>query len=191
MALPYAVLRRTPAPVRRPHSAKQPYRLRSICAALGLAAAFNLSPAGAHGDSHSTKGPRATPSTAEETAFGRAGDPKKVTRTITIDMSDAMRYSPAALTLRQGETIRFVLRNTGKTLHEFVLGTLPELKAHAELMKKFPGMVHDEPYMTHVAPGKTGTVVWQFTRSGDFLFGCLLPGHFEAGMTGTLHVTQR
>jgi uncharacterized cupredoxin-like copper-binding protein len=49
-------------------------------------------------------------------------------------------------------------------------------------------MEHDEPYMAHVAPGKTDTIVWQFTRAGEFHFGCLVPGHFEAGMVGTITV---
>jgi len=76
-------------------------------------------------------------------------------------------------------------------MHEFVLGTLPELREHAELMKKFPNMEHDEPYMAHVPPGKTETIVWQFSKDGEFHFGCLLPGHFEAGMVGKINVTRR
>ena len=127
----------------------------------------------------------------EEKAFGNEGDPKKVTRTVNVDMSDAMRFSPASLTIKQGETVRFVVKNNGKVLHEMVLGTLQELKEHAELMKKHPGMEHDEPYMAHVAPGKTERIVWQFTRPGEFWYGCLIPGHFEAGMVGKINVTAR
>ena len=106
-----------------------------------------------------------------ETAFGRTGDAKKAVRTIAVDMSDRMRFSPASISVKRGETVKFVVRNSGKTMHEFVLGTLPELKEHAELMKKHPGMEHDEPYMAHVAPGRTETVVWQFTKAGEFHFG--------------------
>ena len=127
----------------------------------------------------------------EENAFGREGDPKKVSRTVNVDMSDAMRFSPASLTVKQGETVRFVVKNSGKVMHEMVLGTLSELKEHAELMKKLPGMEHDEPYMAHVAPGKTERVVWQFTRLGEFYYGCLIPGHYEAGMVGKINVTAR
>ena len=127
----------------------------------------------------------------EEKAFGREGDPKKVSRTVTVDMSDKMRFSPASLTVRQGETVRFVVKNSGKVMHEMVLGTMRELKEHAELMKKHPGMEHDEPYMAHVAPGKTARVVWQFTRLGEYYYGCLIPGHFEAGMIGRINVNAR
>jgi uncharacterized cupredoxin-like copper-binding protein len=127
----------------------------------------------------------------EEKAFGREGDPKKVSRTVNVEMSDAMRFSPGALTIKQGETVRFVVKNSGKVMHEMVLGTIDELKEHAELMKKHPGMEHDEPYMAHVAPGKTGRVIWQFTKPGEYYYGCLIPGHFEAGMVGKINVTTR
>ena len=94
------------------------------------------------------------------------------------------------MTVTRGETIRFVVRNDGKVMHEMVLGTAQALKEHAEMMKKFSGMEHDEPYMVHVAPGKTGEIVWQFTQSGTVQFGCLIPGHFEAGMIGKVEVKK-
>ena len=124
----------------------------------------------------------------EEKTFGREGDPKKVTRTIKVDMSDTMRYSPSQLAVKAGETVRFEAKNSGKVMHEMVIGTMEELKSHAEVMRKHPGMEHDEPYMAHVAPGKTERIVWQFTKPGEFYYGCLVPGHFEAGMIGTIVV---
>ena len=156
-----------------------------------LAAAFAaFAPAAfAHGDAkHEKKAAR--PISTEQTAFGREGDPKKVSRTVNVDMSDQMRFSPAELTIKQGETIRFRVKNSGKVMHEMVIGTMDELKKHAEMMKKHPGMEHDEPYMAHVAPGKTETMVWQFTKPGEFHYGCLVPGHFEAGMIGKVVVTK-
>src|SRR5687768_9049061 len=125
---------------------------------------------------------------AEEKPFGKAGDPKKITRTITFRMSDEMRFDPSHITVKQGETIRFIARNNGKLMHEMVFGTVQELKAHAEQMKKFPGMEHEEPYMTHVAPGKSGEIIWQFTKPGVFDFACLIAGHYDAGMTGKITV---
>ncbi len=126
----------------------------------------------------------------EETAFGKAGDARKATRTISVNMSDTMRFTPARIAVKQGETVKFVLNNSGKIMHEFVLGTMTALKEHAELMKKHPGMEHDEPYMAHVAPGKRGEIVWHFTQAGDFNFACLIAGHFEAGMTGNIAVSK-
>lgn len=140
-----------------------------------------------HGDAKHPAAAKKAPST-EEKAFGREGDPQKAVRTVNVDMSDSMRFTPDSLTVKQGEIIKFVIRNSGKTLHEFVLSTMSELKEHSALMQKFPGMEHAEPYMVHVAPGKTETITWQFTKAGNFNFGCLLPGHFEAGMVGKVTV---
>jgi uncharacterized cupredoxin-like copper-binding protein len=105
-------------------------------------------------------------------------------------MSDAMRFSPREITVEQGETIKFVVANKGKLMHEMVLGTMDELKAHGEMMKQNPEMEHDDPYMAHVSPGKKEEMVWQFTKAGEFNYGCLAPGHFEAGMLGKVKVVK-
>lgn len=143
-------------------------------------------PAFTHDATHEHKA--TGPAAIEDKAFGRVGDPKKFARTIDVDMSDQMRFTPAELTVKQGETIRLRVRNSGKTMHEMVLGTMQDLKAHAEMMRTHPGMEHDEPYMAHVAPGKVQTIVWQFTNAGEFHYGCLVPGHLEAGMLGRIKV---
>jgi uncharacterized cupredoxin-like copper-binding protein len=158
----------------------------TIIAAAALAAGSGT--ALAHGSSHANNAEKRSFETFEEKPFGKPGDPKKATRTVRIDMSDTMRFFPETLTVKRGETIRFVVANTNRLMHEMVIGTLEELKEHAELMRKNPGMEHDEPYMAHVAPGRTETIVWQFTRPGEFYYGCLLPGHFEAGMIGKITV---
>jgi len=124
----------------------------------------------------------------ESTPFGREGNPARVTRTLRIDMADTMRFNPAAITVRRGETVRLIASNKGQVLHELVLGTPQALQQHAELMKQHPGMEHDEPHMVHVKPGRRGEIVWQFHQAGEFQFACLLPGHFEAGMVGTVTV---
>ncbi len=127
-------------------------------------------------------------SKVESTSFGRQGDPSKVTRTIRVDMADSMRFTPADLTIKRGETVKLIATNKGQVLHEMVLGTPEELKKHADLMKRFPEMEHEEAHMTHVKPGKSGEIVWQFDKPGEFQFACLLPGHFEAGMVGKVVV---
>jgi uncharacterized cupredoxin-like copper-binding protein len=125
---------------------------------------------------------------AEQKDWGIAADPKKAHRTIDIRMTDDMRFAPKELRIKLGETVRLVAVNAGKVLHEIVIGTPQELKAHAEMMKKHPGMEHDEPYMAHVNPGQKGAIVWTFNRAGTFEFACLIPGHFEAGMIGRITV---
>lgn len=127
----------------------------------------------------------------DQKPWGVAGDAKAVKRTVEFKMGDDMRFTPDRLEVRQGETVRFVLRNHGKVMHEFVIGTRKELDEHAALMIKFPGMEHDEPYMAHVAPGKTGEVIWNFNRPGEFDFACLIAGHYSAGMMGRIKVVAK
>lgn len=147
------------------------------------------STAWSHGEAHKGKSTGPQPS-VEETAFGRTGDPKNVSRTVHVGMSDTMRFTPDRITVERGKTIRFVVSNDGKVMHEMVLGTEKTLNEHAAMMRKFPAMEHDEPYMVHVAPGKTGEIIWQFSRTGTVHFGCLIPGHFEAGMVGQVEVKK-
>jgi len=124
----------------------------------------------------------------DEFAWGREGDPRKASRTIAIDMADTMRFSPSEVKVKRGDTVKFVVRNTGKTMHEMVIGTQEELAKHAEVMKKHPGMEHDAPYMAHVEPGKKQEIAWTFDKAGTFMYGCLIPGHWEAGMKGSIVV---
>lgn len=159
-------------------------------AAAGLLLLLATSFAQAHGDQcHAKK--TFDPARAEQKDFGIAGDPHKANKTIRVVMTDDMRFTPSAIKVRQGDTVRFVVSNRGKLMHETVLGTAREIAEHAELMKKFPGMEHDEPYMAHVKPGTSEQMVWTFNQPGEFEFACLMPGHFEAGMRGTISVTKR
>lgn len=153
-----------------------------------MAIALTASTAFAHGDSHAAKKLPYDASKVEERAFGREGDPRKVTRTVRLAMTDAFRFTPADVTVKRGETVRFVIVNSGKVLHEMVLGTTEELKAHAELMKRFPDMEHADANMAHVKPGAKGEIVWRFTQAGEYQFACLIPGHYEAGMVGKVVV---
>ena len=123
-----------------------------------------------------------------ENEFGMYEPDMHVTKTIEVDMSDTMRFTPDNITVNKGDVIKFVHKNTGQQMHEFVLGTPASLDEHAEMMKKFPGMEHSEPYMLHVPPGEEGEIIWKFSKSGEFAFGCLIPGHFDAGMKGVVKV---
>jgi uncharacterized cupredoxin-like copper-binding protein len=143
----------------------------------------------AHGDENHAATPRKYDAVeVEAKSFGQEGDPKKVTRTVKLSMADTMRFTPGDITVRHGETVRFLVHNNGKVLHEMVLGTPEELKAHAELMRKFPEMEHADANMAHVKPNADGEIIWQFTQAGEFQFACLIPGHFEAGMVGKVIV---
>lgn len=127
----------------------------------------------------------------EQKDWGIAGDAKTAQRTIAISMGDDMRFTPSKVNVKHGETVRFNIQNSGQILHEFVIGTKKELQEHAALMLKHPNMEHDEPYMAHVAPGKTGSIVWKFNSAGEFDFACLIAGHFQSGMVGTITVKPK
>lgn len=126
----------------------------------------------------------------DDEAIGKPGIATATTRKVEVNMSDKMRFTPSSFNAKQGETIRFVIKNSGNLKHEFVLGTEKELKAHYELMKKNPEMEHSEPNMVTLTGGQTSEIVWQFTKAGKIDFACLQPGHYEAGMKGKVTVAK-
>ncbi len=150
-----------------------------IAASALLTLAGSAFAAGSHAGGHGTD------------SIGKPGIAANVTRTIAIDMSDAMRFTPNKIKVRRGETIRFVVTNSGKLKHEFNLGTEADLKAHYAEMLKFPEMEHDEPNLVSLEPGKTGEVLWQFTKAGNVSFACLHAGHYDAGMKGSVSVSSK
>lgn len=160
--------------------------LSTLIIMASLACGF-ASSAIAHGEEDHSK--KAGPVKKEQKDWGIAGDAKMIQRTIQISMADSMRFSPDKIDVKQGETIKFVVKNTSPALlHEFVIGTKKENEEHAALMVKFPNMEHSEPYMAHVGAGKTGEIIWTFNKAGDFDFACLIAGHFQAGMVGKIKV---
>lgn len=142
------------------------------CALLSLSAMAAGSHAGNHGES----------------TIGKPGAVSKVSRTVSVDMKDDMRFHSSSFNVKQGETIRFVVKNSGKVKHEMVLGTQKDLKEHYEVMKKNPEMEHADANMVTVSPGKTGEIIWEFTKAGKVDFACLQPGHYDAGMKGSVNV---
>jgi len=160
-------------------------QLLAPAAALAALWALPLSTVRAHSEkAHAKK----APVRKEQLDWGIAGEAKDAKRSIAVGMADTMRFTPERIELRLGETVKFIVRNSGKQMHEFVIGTRAENARHAQMMIKFPNMEHDEPYMAHVPPGKTGEIVWTFNREGEFEFACLIAGHYQAGMVGTIKV---
>jgi uncharacterized cupredoxin-like copper-binding protein len=126
-----------------------------------------------------------------QNAFGEPGDPKKPARDVVVTMKEGdgkMLFSPDKIEVKKGEQVRFKIKNDGLLDHELVLATLADNLKHAEEMKKNPEMEHDDPNAKRVAPGKQDEIVWKFTKPGTFDFSCLIPGHREAGMFGTVVV---
>jgi uncharacterized cupredoxin-like copper-binding protein len=128
---------------------------------------------------------------AKSFSTGEPGNPKRTSRTVLITMREGdgkMLFSPNRIEVRQGEQIRFVLTNVGHLDHEFMLATPEENAKHAELMQKYPDMEHDDPNGRQIKTKQKGELIWRFTKQGTFEFACLIPGHYEAGMHGTIIV---
>jgi uncharacterized cupredoxin-like copper-binding protein len=122
---------------------------------------------------------------------GAPGNPKKPARVVEVVMKEGdgkMEYVPSRVEVKRGEQIRFVLKNAGELAHEFILASTADNLKHAELMKKFPEMEHDDPNSKTLQPKGNSEILWRFTKRGTFEYGCLIPGHREAGMTGTIVV---
>lgn len=150
---------------------------------LVLASAFlsqtALAAPGAAGHSH------------EGFSAGEPGDPKKPAHAIKVRMHEdgkKMLFTPSRITVRKGEQVRFVLSNDGIENHEFVLATAADNRKHGAVMKKHPNMAHDDPNAIKLTPFTAGEILWKFTKKGTFEFACLIPGHYEAGMHGTITV---
>jgi uncharacterized cupredoxin-like copper-binding protein len=153
---------------------------RLVVGAWVLAAA---TPASAHGPGESP---------GHSMGGGRAGDAASATRTIEIVATDNA-FSLRSLSVKDGETVRFVVRNEGFEAHEFLIGTATEHAGHLAMMKEMVERQkkgaramamphHDNGVMVH--PGETATFVWTFARTVNLQFACDVPGHYEDGMHG-------
>jgi uncharacterized cupredoxin-like copper-binding protein len=112
-----------------------------------------------------------------------------VTRTVTVTLSDDMRFTPANWQATSGETVRIQVVNKGQVRHEFIMGTEAELKAHAQAMKK-PNADHHHHGSNALSLGanESGELIWTFTDAGVLHIACFEPGHYDAGMRGTISV---
>jgi uncharacterized cupredoxin-like copper-binding protein len=122
---------------------------------------------------------------------GEPGDPGRPAREVDIVMSDGaggMRFAPDRVEVRRGVQVRFVISNSGSLTHEFFLGTPGENREHAAMMARMPDMKHDDPNARTVAPGRSSSILWRFSDTGEYEFACLIPGHYQAGMHGVVIV---
>jgi uncharacterized cupredoxin-like copper-binding protein len=130
----------------------------------------------------------------DELSIGAAADAKKAKRTISITMKETsdgkMLFAPERISVKEGETVRLKFVNTGETDHEFVMDSPEAILEHKVLMERFPEMEHDDPNAIRLQPGARGEIIWTFSKAGEFAFGCLIPGHYEAGMKGDITVTH-
>lgn len=127
----------------------------------------------------------------DQRAYGEPGTPDHPARTVRLEMKeteDGMSFNPKKIIVRKGEQIRFLITNAGEFDHEMVVSTVEENLEHAVEMAKNPDMEHDDPNAIRLAPNAKGEILWMFSQAGEFDFSCLLPGHRESGMFGTIIV---
>ncbi|MFC4172407.1 plastocyanin/azurin family copper-binding protein [Microvirga sp. GCM10011540] len=159
-------------------------RLSTLAGALGaLALSTSLALAGPGEAGHSHK----------SFAAGEPGDAKKpVARTIEVTMKETedakMLFEPSQVEIKRGEQVKFVLKNAGQVDHEFMLDSVQNNAKHKVAMEQNPDMEHDDPNGRRLAPKGSSEIVWRFTKAGTFEFACLIPGHYESGMKGTVVV---
>ena len=115
-----------------------------------------------------------------------------VSRSVDLRMDDQMRFTPALIEVQAGETLRFVVHNAGQTAHEMVLGSEEDIRIHAQAMRQGTGHEADHSHGTgaaiQLAAGQTGELVVHFAQAQKLQMACLIPGHYEAGMRGTVNV---
>ncbi|QRM31331.1 plastocyanin/azurin family copper-binding protein [Microvirga sp. VF16] len=155
--------------------------LMGAAAALALSVGLALAGPGEPGHSH------------KSFAAGEPGDPTKpVARTIEVTMKETddakMLFEPNKVEIKRGEQVKFVLRNHGQVDHEFMLDSIENNAKHKVQMQKNPDMEHDDPNGKRLTPKDSNEIVWRFTKAGTFEFACLIPGHYESGMHGTVVV---
>jgi uncharacterized cupredoxin-like copper-binding protein len=115
------------------------------------------------------------------------GPGERADRTVAVTVT-ATRYKPDALVVRRGETVRFVVTNRDRQAHEFVIGDAAFQAQHQRDMAQMPGMKMDAPNELSLGSGETRRLSSRFTRPGELLYACDLPGHAQAGMVGRIHL---
>lgn len=121
--------------------------------------------------------------------FGSPAKLSAATRTVAVSMGD-MSFTPASLSVKAGEVVRFDVTNSSSVDHDFTLGDTGVQAAHRKEMAEMAGMHHgDDPNAVMVMAGQSRSLAWKFDKPGTVEFDCNVPGHYESGMAGTITVT--
>ncbi len=175
--------------------------LKTVAAGAAVIAATFAAGMAAAGEGHTSNG-----------EIGAEGDPASVSRTIEISLYDAY-YEPEELSIKEGQTVRFVITNKGEAVHEFNIGTAEMHIAHqpememmvdhgvlevdrinwdaAKAMQASMGHgMHEEPNSVLLEPGQTAELIWMFPEHAELEFACNVPGHYDAGMVGEIDLVH-
>ena len=145
---------------------------------------------GLHGAAGDNSSATASASAGAGSGVGGPAEATDADRSIEVTTLDAMTFEPGTLEVSAGETVTFVVTNTGQTAHEFTLGDVAMQQEHADAMEHMPGgMPHDLPNSIRLEAGETKELTWRFGHARTLEFACHEPGHYEAGMRGTISVS--
>ena len=176
-----------------PARSRMPSRILVLLAVLALALAATAC-GDDSADSASDGGSSMDMSGAEDHdfAFGEPADAADADRTVEVEASDDFAFDPASVEVEEGETVTFEVTNTGQILHAFVIGDEDAQTEHEAEMQEMASedmdMEHGDPNAIDIEPGSTNSITWHFTEAGEVLYGCHQPGHYDAGMVGSITV---
>jgi uncharacterized cupredoxin-like copper-binding protein len=104
-------------------------------------------------------------------------------------------FSPAQATIRIGQQVEVVMKNTGVVAHDFTIEKIKlegKATAHGDehAMDSMSGMDPDTlPVHVAAEPNHTATVTFTPSEAGEYEFYCTVAGHKASGMVGKLTVT--
>jgi uncharacterized cupredoxin-like copper-binding protein len=156
---------------------------------LALAAAVLLAACGGNGDSdQTTGGAQTTMDQGMDMSSSTQPPASAATRTIKLTANDQLRFQPATLTVKRGETVAFTVTNTGKLVHEFVIGDQAFQDRHEMEMAGRTMPMADDADGVGLPAGATKTLTYTFAQAGTLQYACHTTGHYRAGMKGTITV---
>jgi plastocyanin len=96
-------------------------------------------------------------------------------RLVSIVAGPGETFSPSEVDIAPGETVTFAVTAVGPTPHEFKVGPAAVVAADG-----------DTPEIADIGMMQTKSLTYTFDGPGPFAYACHEPGHFEAGMRGTI-----
>jgi uncharacterized cupredoxin-like copper-binding protein len=123
-------------------------------------------------------GPTVGPTVAATPALAFTPGTKAAPRVVELSANDLLNFTPGLVQAAMGETVTFRIHNTGKAVHEFMVGLLADAFADKE----------GTPEVADIGPDQTGEITTTFDGPGPFAFACHAPGHFEHGMAGYIQL---
>lgn len=122
--------------------------------------------------------PRPGPVSVDPAAAGFAAGTVAAPRVVRIVAGPGLQFYPDVVSIAAGETITFEVTTMGLTAHEFKVGPAADVAADKA----------GTPELADIGMMGTKSLTYTFEGPGPFAFACHAPGHYEAGMKGTIAI---